>query len=206
MPFVLHVDSVYTSPWAMSAFVALTEKGLPFTIATVDLAARQQYHSNFASAVTGRVPALAHDGFTLTESTAIMEYLEECFPAPEYTALYPLDRRQRAQARQIQAWVRSDLQAVRMERDTETLFLGKASAPLTPEGHAAAAKLIHVADQLVRGPNLFGAWSIADVDLAIMLMRLIVNGDRVPQNLRDYATGQWQRPPVQQWLARHRPA
>lgn len=207
MPFILHVDSLYTSPWAMSVFVALTEKGLPFTVATVDLAAGEQYRSAYTGhAITGRVPALDMDGFTLTESTAITEYLDECFPAPAYPALYPHDRRQRAQARQIQGWVRTDLAAVRLERDTETLFLGKASAPLTPAGHAAAAKLIHVADQLVRGPHLFGAWSIADVDLSIMLMRLIVNGDPVPQALRDYAMCQWQRPSVQQWLARHRPA
>jgi glutathione S-transferase len=38
-----------------------------------------------------------------------------------------------------------------------------------------------------------------------MLMRLIVNGDPVPPALRAYATGQWQRPPVQQWLALDRP-
>jgi glutathione S-transferase len=123
MPCLLHVDSLYASPWAMSVFVALSEKGLPFTVATVDLAAGQQYGSAFAGRVlTGRVPALDMDGFTLTESTAITEYLEECFPAPAYQALYPHDRRQRAQARQIQGWVRTDLAAVRQERDTETLF------------------------------------------------------------------------------------
>jgi hypothetical protein len=32
-----------------------------------------------------------------------------------------------------------------------------------------------------RTDNLFGAWSIADVDLAMMLQRLIVLGDPVPQ-------------------------
>ena len=129
MPFILHADSLYTSPWAMSVFVALTEKGLPFTVATVDLAAGEQYRSAYTGrAITGRVPALDMDGFTLTESAAITEYLDECFPAPEYPTLYPHDRRQRAQARQIQGWVRTDLAAVRLERDTETLFLGKASA------------------------------------------------------------------------------
>jgi glutathione S-transferase len=78
------------------------------------------------------VPALVEGDFVLTESTAITEYLEETFPAPEYIALYPKDKRQRAQARQVQAWVRSDLMPVRAERDTETVFFGKACAPLTP--------------------------------------------------------------------------
>ncbi|MCU6500857.1 glutathione transferase [Rugamonas sp. A1-17] len=208
MPFELYVDSLFTSPYAMSAFVAMTEKRLPFSVKTVDLKAGQQKLSAYAArALTARVPSLVEGDFVLTESTAITEYLDESFPAPEYIALYPKDRRQRAQARQIQAWLRSDLLAVRAERDTETVFFGKACAPLTEAGQAAAAKLIHAASQFVRegSPNLFGDWSLADVDLALMLNRLILNGDEVPQKLKDYAAGQWRRPSVQQWLERHQP-
>jgi glutathione S-transferase len=84
--------------------------------------------------------------------------------------------------------------------------LGKASAPLTAAGQAAAAKLIHVAGQLVHGPNLFGDWSIADVDLSIMLMRLVSNGDPVPEALGAYAALHWERPSVRQWLAQTRRA
>jgi glutathione S-transferase len=208
MPFELYVDSLFTSPYAMSAFVALTEKGLPFTVKTVDLEAGQQKQSAYCDrALTARVPALVEGDFVLTESTAITEYLEETFPAPEYIALYPKDKRQRARARQIQAWLRSDLLPVRAERDTETVFFGKACLPLTAAGRAAADKLIHAASQFVPegGANLFGEWSIADVDLAVMLNRLILNGDEVPQKLKDYAAGQWQRPSVRQWLERHQP-
>ncbi len=35
----LYVDARFASPYAMSAFVALTEKGLPFDMTTVDLEA-----------------------------------------------------------------------------------------------------------------------------------------------------------------------
>ncbi|MGP8096109.1 MAG: glutathione S-transferase, partial [Steroidobacteraceae bacterium] len=45
----------------------------------------------------------------------------------------------------------------------------------------------------------------ADVDLAMMLQRLIVLGDPVPQRLIDYAGLQWRRPTVQQWIRRPRP-
>ena len=206
MSFELYVDSLFTSPYAMSVFVALTEKRLPFTIKTVDLEAGHQRQSTYANrALTARVPALVEGDFVLTESSAITEYLEETFPAPEYVALYPKDKRQRALARQVQAWVRSDLMPVRVERDAETVFFGKACAPLTAAAQAAAAKLIHAADQLVQGPNLFGDWCLADVDLAMMLNRLILNGDEVPQKLKDYAAGQWRRPSVRQWLERHQP-
>lgn len=206
MPHILTVDSLFVSPWAMSVFVALTEKGLPFTIDTLDLAAGQQHGDYAARSLTARVPALADGDVVLTESTAITEYLDDCFPAPAYPALYPQDRHARARARQVQAWLRTDLLAVRVERDTETLFLGKPSAPLSPAGQAAAAKLIHVARQLVRGPYLFDAWSIADVDLALMLQRLVVAGDPVPPALVAYAARQWERPAVRQWLGRHAPA
>lgn len=206
MSLILYVDSLFTSPYALTAFVALTEKGLPFTIQTLDLAAGDQQRGDYAGrAFTARVPALADGDFVLTESTAIAEYLEESFPAPGHPALYPQDRRQRARARQIQSWLRSDLLPVRVERDTETVFYGKSSAPLSAAGQAAAAKLIQAADQLVQGTNLFGDWSIADADLAMMLNRLIFNGDEVPQKLKDYTSGQWQRPSIQQWLARHQP-
>lgn len=48
---------------------------------------------------------------------------------------------------------------------------------------------------------LFGSWSIVDAELALMLQRLIQNGDAVSQRLKDYALQQWQRPSVQKWLA-----
>ncbi len=46
--FALYVDSRFTSPWAMSVFVALTEKGLPFTLHTVDLDANETKTPAFA--------------------------------------------------------------------------------------------------------------------------------------------------------------
>ena len=100
MSFELYVDSLFTSPYALSAFVALTEKGLPFSVKTVDLGSGEQKLATYSSrALTARVPALVEGDFVLTESTAITEYLDESFPPPEYIALYPQDRRQRAQAR-----------------------------------------------------------------------------------------------------------
>jgi glutathione S-transferase len=207
MLFELYADSLFTSPYALSVFVALTEKGLPFSVKTVDLGSGEQRQAAFADrALTARVPALVEGDFVLTESSAITEYLDESFPPPEYIALYPQDRRQRALARQLQAWVRSDLAPVRVERDTETVFFKKPCAPLSETAQAAAAKLVHVAERLVQGPqHLFGDWSIADTDLAIMLSRLVRNGDAVPAKLRDYVDFQWQRPSVQAWLARHQP-
>lgn len=201
MSLKLYVDSQFTSPYAISAFVALREKGLDFELETVDLdAGKNKELSYTGKALTGRVPCLVHNDFMLTESSAITEYLDEMFPAPEHRALYPVLPQKRAIARQIQAWVRSDLGALREERSTYTVFYKRAEQPLSPAAQAAADKLVHLAERVIDGPYLFGRWCIADTDLAIMLSRLVMNGEPVPQKLKDYVAHQWQRDSLQDWL------
>ncbi|WLI04408.1 MULTISPECIES: glutathione transferase [Pseudomonas] len=205
-PLRLYVDSLFTSPYAMSVFVTLREKGLAFDLVTLDLDAAHNQTAEYARlSVTQRVPTLVEGDFALSESSAITEYLEEAYPG---TAVYPADPKQRARARQVQAWLRSDLLPIRQERSTLVVFCGQKRPPLSPEAQAAARKLIEGAQALLAGnpAYLFGEWSIADVDLAVMLNRLILNGDDVPAELVDYARRQWQRPSVQAWLNQPRPA
>ena len=203
---LLYVDANFASPYALVAFVSLIEKGLKFEIEPLDLVARANQGPDFAkTSITRRVPTLIHDGFALSESSAICEYLDETFAG---TRLYPAGSRDRARARQIQAWVRSDLMPIRDERPTFVVFNGAKRPALSEGAREAADKLFAAALTLLEGrtDNLFGDWSIADVDLAMMLQRLIVLGDAVPQQLSDYANHQWRRPSVQQWINRKRPA
>lgn len=204
-PLRLYVDAQFTSPYAMSAFVALREKGLEFELLTLDLDAAENRSEDFAKlSLTQRVPTLVQGDFSLSESSAITEYLEDVFPE---TTVYPAEPRQRARARQVQAWLRSDLMPIRQERSTLVVFYGVKAGPLSPAGQAAAQKLIGAAQALLAGgPDyLFGEWSIVDVDLAVMLNRLILNGDSVPPALVAYAQRQWQRPAVQAWVNLQRP-
>jgi glutathione S-transferase len=189
----------------MSAYVGLTEKGLDFEVREVDLEQGDQRTAPFLHrSPIGKVPVLAHQDFYLSESSAIAEYLEQVFAAPGYPALYPAEPHARAQARQVQAWLRSDLLALRGERPTDVIFDGVRPAPLSDAGHCDAARLIRVATAwLAHGQrNLFGAWCLADVDLALMLNRLIVPGDDIPEPLRAYAAAQWEHPGIRRWMAR----
>ncbi len=197
----LYVNTGYTSPYALAAFVTLKEKGLSFTISEVDLGANAHQGAAYAKqSLTQRIPTLVHDDFALSESSAICEYLEEAFPdAPR---VYPRDVKERARARQIQAFVRSDLMPIRIERSTSTVFQNDIAKPLSNDAQQAAKKLLDAANVLVGNSSghLFDEWCIADVDLAMMLNRLVHNGDEVPEKLSRYVQTQWARPSVQAWV------
>lgn len=202
VPLTLYIDNRLLSPWAMTAYVALVEKNLDFELRLVDLDQGEQRMAPFlCRSPAGKVPVLAHHDFYLSESSAIVEYLEDAFPAPEYAAVCPADKRTRARMRQLQAWLRSDLTALRRERPTEVIFEGMQRAPLSDEGQADATRLLRVADCLLPAgqKHLFGDWSIADADLALMLNRLILSREEVPARLRDYAAEQWERPSLRRW-------
>lgn len=205
MAMLLYADQEFTSPYAMSVFVALMEKRLAFEIRTLDLAREENNAPDYArTSLTQRVPTLIDGDFALSESSAIAEYLNDVYPDPP---IFPTDPQMRARARQVQAWLRSDLMPIRLERPTSTIFYRPVSALLSPEAQTASDKLLAAALELLShgGENLFGEWSIADVDLAVMLHRLILNGDEVPLRLVRYAKAQWERPSVQLWVQRERP-
>lgn len=202
----LYVDIQLISPYAMCAFVALTEKRLAFDLRTVDLAGGAHHEPAYAKAsLTHRVPTLVDGDFALAESSAIVEYLDEAYPEPR---IFPSELRARARARQMQAWLRSDFVPIRQERNTQVVFHRPVAQPLSAAAQASADRLFAAATQLLAHgqDNLFGDWSIADVDLALMLNRLILNGDAVPADLVRYAKNQWKRPSVQSWVQQKRPS
>ena len=214
----LYGNAMWSSPYVLSCFVGLTEKQLPFEVRTVALDEGAQRSPDYVrTSFTARVPALADGAFSLSESSAIIEYLEEKWPAPEHPALLPAGVEARARARQIMAWVRSDLAELREERSSEYVFFPRdglpAPAPLSPGAKRAVEKLVGVAERVVPadGGALFGAWCIADTDLAMMLQRLVKTGEPLPQRLRVFAEREWQRASVRAFLdaerpPRHRPA
>jgi glutathione S-transferase len=197
----LYVGADFVSAFAMSAFVALKEKQLSFELVTLDLKARENYQTSYRDlSLTCKIPTLIHQGFAVSESSAIAEYLEEI--APGHNRLLPLDIKQRARARQLQAWLRSDLLVIRKERPADLIYFGKKDNPLSDDALAAIDRLFFVADRLLEGgaEHLFGDWSIADTDLAIMLNRLVANGDQVPSRLAAYVRRQWDRDSVRAWM------
>jgi glutathione S-transferase len=208
MALTLYSDSFSISPYAFAVFVALEEKGVPYTLKTVSLPDKQHHKADYvAGSITGRIPAIDHDGFWLAESAAIVDYLDDVFTAPQYKLALPTTPKERARARMVMQWIRSDLMPVREERATHTMFYKRADKPLTAEGQAAVGRLVETASRLVPdgATTLFGSWCQADSDLAFMLQRLLLNDHEVPAKLRKFVDAQWARPSVQKWVAQPRP-
>ncbi len=93
---------------------------------------------------TRRVPLLQIDDFELSESSAIAADIWKIDLHLTWERIYPLDLENSARARQIQAWLRSDLMPIREERPTDVVFAGAKKAPLTAEGKASAEKLFAI--------------------------------------------------------------
>ncbi len=203
----LYRDDFWISPYVFSCDVTLREKKLPYDTEVVALQRGEQRAEDYAArSLMGRVPALRHRDFTLAESSAIIEYLEDAYPKRK--RVLPTDPQERARARQVMSWIRSDdTLPIRIERSTTTMFYERATNPLSNEARAAAAKLVTVATRLLAhgGKHIGRAWSIADADLAFMLQRLVINGDEVPAAVRAYADRVWQRPTVREFVERERP-
>lgn len=89
--------------------IALQLKGLEWTPVPVHLVrdgGEQRHPAFLALNPQGLVPALEIDGLVLTQSLAIIEYLEETRPAP---ALLPADAAGRARVRSLAQLVASDI-------------------------------------------------------------------------------------------------
>jgi glutathione S-transferase len=202
---ILFSDAFSISPYAMSAFVALEEKALTFSLVHVGLQNKEHLAPAY-KARTGRVPSLQHGEFVLAESSAIAEYLEDAFPAPEHPRLFPQDLKERATAREVMAWVRSDLMPIREERATTSIFIRPSHEKLTEAAQAASRRLVRGCERLITPgkTTLFAEWCLADTDLALMLQRLNLNGDELPAPLKAYAEANWKRPSVMKWLSHPR--
>jgi len=79
--------------------VALRLKGLPFEETPIDILSGEQFEPGYEQVNAERVvPTFIHDGHSVFQSMAIIEYIEELKPEPR---LIPADPKERAYARAL---------------------------------------------------------------------------------------------------------
>jgi len=99
--------------------IVLNLKGLDYDYVAVDLRTEEHLGAAFkALNPQGLVPALVHDDLVLTQSPAIIEWLEERYPRPP---LLPTDPEDRAKVRALAALVGCDIHPINNRRILEYL-------------------------------------------------------------------------------------
>ncbi len=110
--------------------IALHLKQLPFRRTAVNLRTGiGEQHSPAFLAVNpqGLVPVLVHGGEVITQSMAILEYLEEAFPEP---SLLPMDARARAAVRSLCQVIVADIHPINNLRVQEYLAAELQATPV----------------------------------------------------------------------------
>ena len=89
----MELYSYFRSSASYRVRIALALKGLPYDYKAVHLAHNEQFSESFAAVAAARlVPLLQDEGAVLTQSLAIIEYLDETHPEPPLLPAEPLQR------------------------------------------------------------------------------------------------------------------
>jgi maleylpyruvate isomerase len=109
---MMHLYTYFRSSAAYRVRIALNLKALPYEAIPLHLlknGGEQLQPAYRAINPSGLVPALDHDGAIITQSLAMLEYLEEVYPQP---ALLPTDPAGRARVRVLAQTVACDIHPI----------------------------------------------------------------------------------------------
>jgi len=204
-PLRLFIDDLWLSPYTYSVHTALLEKKMGFTLEQVGFEQGKSLSPAFRDrAPTELIPLLEEGSFVLAESLAILEYIEERYPSPDFPSILPRDFHERGHARMLLSWYRCGMKALRDERSTETIFYPelRAKQPLSSDAQDEVNEWLSFLSETgaTKRGTLFSEWSIVDAETALMLQRLLKNGDPVAAEWRSYAELQWERPSVRPFV------
>src|ERR1700692_2627154 len=94
--------------------VALRLKGRAFEETSIDILSGEQFEPGYAAVNAERVvPTFIHDGHSVFQSLAIIEYLDDIHPKPP---LMPQDPKERAYARSLALMTAADVHPLTVPR------------------------------------------------------------------------------------------
>lgn len=153
------------SPYAWRVWFALEHKAIPYEQKMLSFSAGDLRKPEFlAINPRHKVPAIVDAGFSLYESTAIVEYLDEKYPGPK---LFPGDLRQRALTRRM-VQEADQYYAVAMQLLVDQVLFtpqDKWDPDQMAKGREAVAQELVLWESLLRGDYLAEELSAADFAL-----------------------------------------
>jgi len=188
------------SSWSLRPWVLMKHLGLPFEERVLQLDTAQFAQQIAALSPTRRVPILRHGALLVWDSLAICEYASELAGAG-----WPEDREARAVARSACAEMHSGFEALRSQWPMNARATGRR----TPPDAARAADIARI-DQLwtdcrarfgVRGPWLFGDYSVADAMYAPVVLRFRSYGAQLGETAAAYVSTALADTHLQSWIA-----
>jgi len=188
------------SSWSLRPWVLMKHLGLPFEERVLQLDTAQFAQQIAALSPTRRVPILRHGALLVWDSLAICEYACELAGAG-----WPEDREARAVARSACAEMHSGFEALRSQWPMNARATGRR----TPPDAARAADIARI-DQLwtdcrtrfgVRGPWLFGDYSVADAMYAPVVLRFRSYGAHLGETAAAYVSTALADTHLQSWIA-----
>lgn len=158
------------SSWSMRPWIAFAHFEIPFEEIQLNLDFDNGNQHLFDYSPTGKVPALRHNGTTIWDSLAILEYAAECFPEKGW---WPENRMQRALARSVASEMHSGFFPLRAECPMNMRRPPKA-IEVSDKVHSDVARIEALWRQCLEtsgGPFLFGDFGIADAMYAPVVNR-----------------------------------
>ncbi|MGH8478783.1 MAG: glutathione S-transferase family protein [Gammaproteobacteria bacterium] len=160
------------SPPAWRVWLALEHKRLPYTLQMLSFSGGDLKTEDFARLNPRRnVPVLTDGGFTLYESVAIVEYLDERYPESGDGLLFAGDAEARAVTRRLIQEVDHYLAPAAGPMLREVFYKPEAERDraVIAKGREKLARELGTFEGALRGPYLMGALGAADHALYPML-------------------------------------
>lgn len=187
------------SPYAWRVWLALEHKGIPYEFKLLSFSEGDTRKPDFAALnPRQKVPVVVDGDFSLYESIAILEYLEERWP--ERPRLYSADLRERAVQRRL-VLEADDYLSTAMDKVIQAIMAppkGEDAASILAEGTAALRSELERWDELLTGDYLTGALSAADFTLYPRMALIPRFAKRKPEAVPADLIG----PKLQAWMQR----
>jgi glutathione S-transferase len=197
----LVVGSKNYSSWSLRSWLLLKQAGIAFEEVPLRFTAPDFKQRVLSYSPAGRVPVLIDGELTIWDSLAIAEYVAENFADK---VLWPLDRKQRAEARSVCAEMHAGFPALRsqMPMNVTARLPGRGWNVDVQKDITRITALWGARSRFASaGPFMFGRFGVADAYFAPVAWRFNTYQPELPAQALEYVRTLLALPAMQVWAA-----